>query len=512
MNFAWLILLGCLLTMASGCSNERPRAVQKNTEYMLTELTLGEDDAARASAAKQLGISRDSRALEPLVEALRDKALPVRIAAVEALGEIRDPRAIDPLIGALIKDYRDVKVVAARTLARFHDIRAAEALVQSLNVIEDDAIAALVSLDQGAVPALLNGIRDSTTRTGAIKALTFLGPAAVDPLIEVARHDTNAYAKVAAIAALADIDDPRAREALLPLLEAKNANQIAAGYRYLIRNGKSGTEDMLIASLRTFGTPAMVRDFVYSGNPALKKAGEEFVRTNRLVPPAPETTGTAPVWGKAQYRSVQTRVFHFDDSLESTDGAKPAETKGISFVPGKWGKAVAITADGVLSYPVGGNLRFDEGTVAMWISPKYDGKNPIYGQSNHPLLFYGGPGGDQFIISHNTQRSFYAGTFVRSEFAGIGLGDMSNWRAGDWHHVAFAFSRKGSKRLSIDGTQVAEYHAPMASPQAGTPNFLINCNTWGQSGGFFMDELLVSSEPQSLLAIQAAANRTKPYP
>ncbi|SHG63136.1 HEAT repeat domain-containing protein [Streptoalloteichus hindustanus] len=51
----------------------------------------------RREAAFALGELNDPRALEPLVAALEDPALDVRVAAVKALGEIPDPRAVEAL-------------------------------------------------------------------------------------------------------------------------------------------------------------------------------------------------------------------------------------------------------------------------------------------------------------------------------------------------------------------------------------------------------------------------------
>ena len=55
----------------------------------------------RAAAAEGLGKLRDSRAIGPLIAALKDKDYFVRTAAVAALGELKDAQAQEPLIAAL---------------------------------------------------------------------------------------------------------------------------------------------------------------------------------------------------------------------------------------------------------------------------------------------------------------------------------------------------------------------------------------------------------------------------
>src|SRR4051794_8451340 len=55
----------------------------------------------RCAAAKALGELDDSRAVDPLIEALRQSEEEVKLAAVGALGQLRYLRAAKPLIGML---------------------------------------------------------------------------------------------------------------------------------------------------------------------------------------------------------------------------------------------------------------------------------------------------------------------------------------------------------------------------------------------------------------------------
>jgi len=89
----------------------------------------------RASAVEILGLMEDTRAVEPLIQALsEDKAIEVRRDAVEALGLLGDNRAVEPLIQALLEDeYAVVRGRAAEALDRLGDKRATEALIQALD-------------------------------------------------------------------------------------------------------------------------------------------------------------------------------------------------------------------------------------------------------------------------------------------------------------------------------------------------------------------------------------------
>jgi HEAT repeat protein len=59
--------------------------------------------------AYAFGHIEDARALQPLIEALKDDDEDVRRAAAYALGHLRDARAVQPLIEALKDDDEDVR-------------------------------------------------------------------------------------------------------------------------------------------------------------------------------------------------------------------------------------------------------------------------------------------------------------------------------------------------------------------------------------------------------------------
>ncbi len=70
----------------------------------LTELikALGhQNPIIQQDAAESLGMSRDERATEPLIQNLKDKNKFVRKEVIMALGKIGDTRAVEPLTNAL---------------------------------------------------------------------------------------------------------------------------------------------------------------------------------------------------------------------------------------------------------------------------------------------------------------------------------------------------------------------------------------------------------------------------
>ncbi len=88
--------------------------------------------AAAALEEKRLGEIGDTRAVEPLIQVLKDKDKDVRLTAARVLGGIGDARAVEPLIQALTDEERVVRMNAATALGRIGDKRAIEPLTDAL--------------------------------------------------------------------------------------------------------------------------------------------------------------------------------------------------------------------------------------------------------------------------------------------------------------------------------------------------------------------------------------------
>jgi len=83
-------------------------------------------------AAEELGASGDRRALEPLLEALREADPFTREAAARALGQLGDRRAVDGLLAALHDPWWNVRAAACQALGQLRDRRAWEPLLVHL--------------------------------------------------------------------------------------------------------------------------------------------------------------------------------------------------------------------------------------------------------------------------------------------------------------------------------------------------------------------------------------------
>ncbi|MGZ4963956.1 MAG: HEAT repeat domain-containing protein [Limisphaerales bacterium] len=251
----------------------------------------------RRSAAEQLCLSRDCRALEPLKDALCDPDALVRQFAATAMGRLDDDRIVEPLLKALhdsdaevirnaissLKRSSDKKLVAPMVpLLRHADAGVRGSAVQALDRIgwspgnkEDEiwrfiartSFGRLGAFGEKAVPALEFVISSgpSSIRTRAIKVLAQIkSPRALKILLNAAKSD-DINACVAALGALATLGgedvlkpisaalrhaDTRMRIAAIDALYAMRAKEASAQIRNLL---KDSAWDVRLAAVETLG-------------------------------------------------------------------------------------------------------------------------------------------------------------------------------------------------------------------------------------------------------------------
>jgi HEAT repeat protein len=114
-------------------------------------------------AAKALGEIGDTRAVEPLIAALKDRSVNRRLSAAEALGKIGDTRALAPLIVALDDDNYQVREHAEK---------------------------ALIMIGSVDVESLIVALKSSSKYFYHAKVLGKIGSPAVEPLIALLK-DSN---------------------------------------------------------------------------------------------------------------------------------------------------------------------------------------------------------------------------------------------------------------------------------------------------------------------------------
>lgn len=144
--------------------------------YALIEALKDPDRAVREDATIALGIIGDSRAVDGLIEAMKDGA--VKRHAIASLGMIGDARALPPVLdalkgkgihqegkptpGCIISEEQLVKEAAATALGHFRDPKVIPDLLMLLKdlVLRDYAAASLVLIGDTAIEPLVSFLHD----------------------------------------------------------------------------------------------------------------------------------------------------------------------------------------------------------------------------------------------------------------------------------------------------------------------------------------------------------------
>jgi HEAT repeat protein len=188
-------------------------AIGQASVDLLLEALKDKDFVVRCHAARALGGMttdyqigrswvREPRVVDALIDTLKDPDRAVREDATIALGMIGDPRAVDALLEAM-KDGA-VKRHAIASLGMIGDARALPAVLNALKgkgikqegtptpgcIVSEDAFikeAAATALghfrDPRVIPDLIMLLKDGVLREKAAAALVLIGDSAIEPLI-----------------------------------------------------------------------------------------------------------------------------------------------------------------------------------------------------------------------------------------------------------------------------------------------------------------------------------------
>lgn len=212
----------------------------------------------------------------------------------------------------------------------------------------------------------------------------------------------------------------------------------------------------------------------------------------------------------------QLALFHYDGSLQDASGISPVTATGTSFVPGKFGSALSVASNGVLTYPATGNVSVTDGTIEMWLGMSGDGSAPAY-SGYVPLFSYTAANGDQLMLFDSGGKGFYGGTTVDKITTGTGTGgspftNITAWHAGDWHHVAMTYSStQGQLVMYIDGQISGRLQESIPMPAADGQVFTIGNNGNGSGSPFLIDEVLISNYAKTPAEIQYDFSRNTPF-
>ena len=207
-----------------------------------------------------------------------------------------------------------------------------------------------------------------------------------------------------------------------------------------------------------------------------------------LVNDVPAGAGAAP----------QLLLVHADETANTSAGAAPANAAGMQYQTGRWGSAFAFETGVRLSYTREGQLNLREGTAEMWVALRSSGRDDVYISRSHVLFEYAAANGDSIGIvqASGANGILYAGGTVNGQWQSAygGAGDMRDWPAGEWHHLAFTWSASANRmKMFVDGVLTADTNEGRYVPPAATgATFTIGGDAVGNAAFYLIDEVRIS--------------------
>lgn len=301
-NLAIVIIMLLSAMLVSSCG-------EKTTSELIDQLATG-DTQSRSDAATELADRGDNTAVAPLIMALDDKEMSVRVKAAGALGHLKNPEAVTPLSLHLVTkdDTRgELTRAAALALQEIGDPRALDSLMAVVGVAggaQAEVKSAIRHFGAAAIPSAVVQVMNSTSSASqAAEILRDIGPPAVDPVAPYLVSD-NPSVCVKAIDLLGTIGDPRAAAPIASLLSSDNPTVRASAAKALgaigpqaadalisvLSNGNDAARVQAIDLLGRWKEPRAVEALaavLANGNPAVRKGAANalgYIRDARAVP------------------------------------------------------------------------------------------------------------------------------------------------------------------------------------------------------------------------------------
>ncbi len=200
-----------------------------NSLELITDLITHENLSVRKIAVESIKGKQSKRTAELLILAMKDENPEIRKMATDAILNIGKP-AIEPLINALNNDNIEIKISSAFLLGEIKASEAVEALINTLTYTSQEkplsaerlrvesAIALGKIADVRAIHPLIDIIKSGEIRVqeAAVNALSKIGEPVVEPLISIIKsEDSNMTAKINSAIILGNIGDKKAVEPLI---------------------------------------------------------------------------------------------------------------------------------------------------------------------------------------------------------------------------------------------------------------------------------------------------------
>jgi hypothetical protein len=225
---------------------------------------------------------------------------------------------------------------------------------------------------------------------------------------------------------------------------------------------------------------------------------------------AREASGNAPqlvitpasAGGELVADASTTLLLHANGSLAGAQGQTPSQSAGVAYVAGIQGQAARFDTTGSATYASSGTVDPTVGTLEFWLRPQWPGND---GQG-HAILSYGAAGGVLFVKDGGNNLRAIFNRYAAGGAPELGVSaDVSPWRAGDWHHVAYTWSNAThALALYVDG-QLAPNGAVTFTgtlPAVSGGAFQIGSDAGSSPLAADIDELRISNVARTAQALQ----------
>jgi len=316
-----ILLLGCVIGVLSALTSFA-KATSNQQELIQNIADLSSSDPNTASrAAAFLGASADLRAVEPLIEALKNNDSMVKYSASTALQKLGAP-AVPAMVARLDSDDAEFVALLAEVLGQIGDPQAVMPLCQLLSQkvsykVRMAVVKALGNIrDPRAIKPLIDVMKEkfSAERHLAMEPLVKIGASALEPLLVELKSNDPDVVRIAA-AALVKLGDPRATESLIDVFKTTDSNAVRISLVAAL--GKIGDEKAIPALLAALNDEMpVVRRLAASSLAKIgKPAVEELVKILKSGESPALRKSAALVLGKiGDAQAVAPLITALDDS------------------------------------------------------------------------------------------------------------------------------------------------------------------------------------------------------
>jgi len=189
-----------------------------------------------------------------------------------------------------------------------------------------------------------------------------------------------------------------------------------------------------------------------------------------------------------------TLLLNMNGNVNGAQNETATQSDNINYATGKFGQAASFNSNSDLRFAANNNIQAAQGTIEAWVKSDTDGND-----NTQRTIFSWGVGGGMLMskdggnyIKLGVNR--YGSDPIGNEM-GVGI-NISNWQAGEWHHVACSWSGT-SLKFYIDGILVDQTTMNFTPPAITQSDFYIGSDSGNAHWNGEIDDFRISNTQRS---------------